>query len=146
VATSFTQYRGHGFWTTDAKLEIWLHLLVRAVDRLPEREPWLSEAREDWHLGATVGFSGCVPTYLDEVVGVAPRIRLPTMLALAGSVQNDLQRRQSIPRQELADAGVGGHVDWTRDVDTALVLPVARAVIDLLMGDLTWDAATSPVI
>lgn len=46
----------------DAMMQLWLNLLVREIDGLPEIPEWLREAREDWHINATedLGF-GVVP-------------------------------------------------------------------------------------
>jgi hypothetical protein len=146
VGSSFTQYQGHGFWTRDAKIEIWLHLLVGAADRHPAPEPWLRRAVDHWRLQAAAGFQGCVDADLDELVGTAAP-RLETLIAVAERAEGDLRRRPRIARDELAAAGVGGEPgQWSEDVDGAMILPVAKAFIDLLRGDLAWDAATSPMV
>jgi hypothetical protein len=106
----------------------------------------LSGAVDHWRLQATAGFQGSVDAGLDEVVGAAaPRVE--TLIAVAELAQDDLRRRPTISQDELAAAGIGGEPDlWTQDVEGAAILPVAKAFIDLLKGDLAWDAGTSPMV
>ena len=69
MGTSFIDYRGHGFWTRDSKIEVWLHLLcmeIAAAEAVPD---WLVRARDDWHLQASVGFVGGVSPSLESAPG-----------------------------------------------------------------------------
>ena len=55
MGTSFTSYRGKGFWARDGQVEVWLYLLVQEIDRLDPPPDWLLEVRHDWHVNATLG-------------------------------------------------------------------------------------------
>ncbi|GAA1437755.1 hypothetical protein GCM10009616_40070 [Microlunatus lacustris] len=146
MGTSFVEFRGRGFWTSDSKLEIWLHLLTLAVSRRDERPPWLDEAREHWHEQATVGFTGCVSAALDHWIGDQAD-RLLTVAELAEDVQHVLRGTGIIRRDDLEAAGIGGPGStWAADVDAEVVLPVAEAFSALLRGEIVWDSRTSPVL
>lgn len=146
VGSSFTEYRGRGFWARDSKLEIWLYLLVKTIDRHNPIEPWLSRARDDWHIQATAGMTGCVCASLDEHLGDRAS-HVATLIVLAEEAERGLIDGQAIPVSELARAGVGGDgCTWTCDVDPAVIQPIARAFIDLVEGRIAWDASTSPAL
>jgi hypothetical protein len=146
VGSSFTGFRGRGFWARDLKVEVWLYVLGLIVDRQLVRPAWLVRVGEHWREQATVGFNGVVDAGLDGQVGIDPA-RLVLLIGLAEQAEQYLRQRQVLTAGELAAAGVAG---WQArrdgDLDTALVLPVARAFIDLLAGRVSWDASTSPVL
>ena len=66
MGSSFTSFHEHGFWTRDASIELWLHLLATEVRRLDEVPTWLREAADDWTPQSTVGMTGCVSAGLDD--------------------------------------------------------------------------------
>src|SRR3977135_974027 len=68
LGTSFIEFNGKGFWTRDAYLEVWLGALVQEIDHLPSLSEWLTLLRQEWHLQATAGFSGCICPDLDRLV------------------------------------------------------------------------------
>ena len=141
MGTSFTQLSGHGFWTTDSKLEVWLMALCDEVDARREQPEWLTEARDHWQLQATGGFGGCVAAGLDEIVGSDPS-RVAAVRELASNAIDRLRSDRTLTRQVLTTNSDGG-VEWRVGVEA--IVPVARAFDDLLAGRLTTDAATSPV-
>lgn len=146
VSTSYVDFRGHGFWTSDGKLEIWLHLLTLAISRRPVRPEWLDEVRQAWHEQATVGFPGCVSPGLDHWIGdQADRLR--AVVELADDAQQALQEAGVLRRDDLDAVGLGGSAStWTTDLRAEVVLPVAEAFSGLLRGEVVWDRRTSPVV
>src|SRR5437764_12773365 len=68
VGSSFTEFRGRGFWSRDASIELWRTLLAREARQVEHRPAWLSKAAEDWHIHATAGMGGCVSARLDEFI------------------------------------------------------------------------------
>jgi hypothetical protein len=87
MGSSFTEYRGTGFWSRDASIELWLHLLAQEVRQLDNPPEWLRAAGEEWHLQATVGLGGCVSAGLDKHAPTRERVALVLQLserALAG--------------------------------------------------------------
>lgn len=146
MGSSFTRYRGHGFWSRDASIELWLYLLaqeVRTMDCPPE---WLRAAGEDWLIQATVGMGGCVSAGLDEYASTTER--LTVILALAERVLTGLRERGEVLTEGwLNSLELGGPgATFTRDLPTEVFTRIGEAFIRLLRGEITWDAATAPVL
>jgi hypothetical protein len=146
VGSSFTEYRGAGFWTRDASIELWLYLLAEEVCRLDDRPAWLREAAEDWHIQATVGMGGCVSAGLDQYASAPDRAAV--VLELAEQALAGLRSRGEVLSAEwLNSLGLGGPgATFTRDLPTEVFTRVGEAFIRLLRGEITWDASTSPVL
>jgi hypothetical protein len=147
VGTSFIDYRGRGFWTRDAKIELWLYVLCIEINHADDVPDWLLQVRDEWYIQATAGAVGCVSPSLDQHLGNDNQ-RVARLLAL-----NDRARRRlmayspTIPRGVLNAFGIGGPgAEYPDDVDPAVFLPVADAFTALLRGEITWDSATSPVL
>lgn len=146
MGSSFTEYRGNGFWTLDGKIELWLYLLeqeARKIDNAPE---WLRAAAEDWHIQATAGMGGCVSAGLDEYALTPERVEV--ILQLAERALAGLRARGDVlPLTWLNSLGLGGPGSYfTGDVPTEAFTPVGETFIRLLRGEVTWDASTSPLV
>jgi hypothetical protein len=66
VGTSFTEYRGSGFWTRDAALEAVLALHVVELEPVASDDEALESVLDAWTVQAMAGFTGCVSPGLDE--------------------------------------------------------------------------------
>ncbi|MER6139912.1 hypothetical protein ABT174_07610 [Streptomyces sparsogenes] len=143
MGTSYTEYRGHGFWAGDAHIEMWLYFLSEEVAQLSERPAWLDAAQDHWRSQATVGFVGCVSACLDEHVGVDPD-RVATVLALSARTRARVEGwAPAIPRDVANGFGTGGEGSYfTHDVDTEPLLKVADAFVALLRGEITGERGT----
>ncbi len=144
MATSYTEFRGRGFWSNDLKLELFLFLLSRQIGA-GDSPPWLLAARDDWFLQATVGFHGCVSASLDEHVGDHPD-RLAVVRELTGRARMRLLAYfPTIPLAEFTGFGLGTRMEFREDIDVTRFLPVSEAFDQLLAGRVQWDHTTSPV-
>jgi hypothetical protein len=146
VGSSFTDYRERGFWSRDASIELWLYLLAQEVWRLDAPPDWLRAAADDWQLQATGGFVGCVSAGLDEHAPTPERAAV--ILGLAEQALTGLRERGKVLSAAwLNSLGLGGPgSSFTGDVPAEVFTRVGEAFIRLLRGELTWDAATSPVL
>jgi hypothetical protein len=146
LGSSFTEYRGSGFWSRDTKIELWLYLLSQEVQRLEAPPAWLRAAAEHWHIQATAGMNGCVCAELDTHAPNPERAAM--VLELAETALAGLRARGEILSVAwLNELGLGGPDDYfTKDVPTAVFTPVGEALVQLLRGEITWDAARSPVL
>ena len=118
-------------------MEVWLALLIREIDQLPDRPDWLQEARDDWHEQATGGFGFGIVMNLDRFVSDETRRSL-----LASLVERALgwlaRHSDSFTRDELNAMGVGGQRNsFTRDVPTEVFARVGRYFQRLLDGTLS---------
>jgi hypothetical protein len=89
---------------------------------------------------------GCVSAGLDEYAQTPERAIQITRLgerALAGL----RERGDVLPAAWLNSLGLGGPgATFLRDLPTAVVTTVGEAFLRLLRGEITWDAATSPLL
>ena len=113
MSTSYVEYRGRGFWSFDPYLEDALTCLADAID--PERQTWLSTARDHWRTQASGTFAAWMHPQLDEFLESSDRQR--TFLELTASV---LER-----------------TDLTSDVRATLEL-----MCTLICGELSTDASS----
>lgn len=132
MGSTFVPYRAGGFEANDAALEVWLLLLVEAIDQLAEVPDWLSQARADWQLQATAGFGFGVVPELDELITSAARRDL--ILALCERALKRLRAYGDIiPRAELNRISQATEQAYfTRDAETAFFLETGEAFIRLL--------------
>jgi hypothetical protein len=146
MGTSFTRFRGHGFWSSDASMELWLFLLAREAWTLSDPPDWLRAAADDWHIQATVGMVGCVSAGLDEYATDAERVGV--LVGLAGRALAWLRGQgEVLPAALLNSFGLGGPgATFTRDVPAEVFIRAGEAFLRLLQGEITWDAATSPLV
>ncbi len=146
MGSSFTTYRGVGFWSCDASIELWLYLLAEEVRQLAAPPEWLGTAADDWQFEATIGIAGCVSARLDEHAPTPERAAV--LVELAERALTRLPERGSIlPADWLNTLGLGGPgATFMRDVPTEMFIRVGEAFIQLLRGEITWDAATSPLL
>ncbi len=141
LGTSFIEFNGKGFWTRDAYLEVWLGALVQEIDHLPSLSEWLTLLRQEWHLQATAGFSGCICPDLDRLVTTPEEKRL--LIALSEQVVTTLAAYGNVIPCDVLNALtidetiVSREEDFTVDAPSAPFLRVGRAFIQLLKGELT---------
>lgn len=146
MGSSFTSFHGHGFWTRDASIELWLYLLANEVRGLDEAPDWLRDAADDWTTQATVGLSGCISAGLDEYASSPERIRV--LLSISESAVASLRARGSILSMAwLNSLGLGGPgSQFAADVPASVFLLTGETFIKLLQGEITWTPASSPVV
>jgi len=146
MGSSFTRYRGRGFWSRDATIELWLYLLAQEVQRLDAPPDWLCAAAEDWRLQATAGFGGCVSAGLDKHAPTPEQAVV--ILRMAERALAELRERGEVLSVAwLNSLGLGGPESYfTQDVPTEVFTRVGEAFICLLRGEIDWDAASSPLL
>jgi hypothetical protein len=137
VGSTYIAFRGAGFEAGDAAVEVWLILLVRAIDDLDDPPAWLREARDEWELQATVGFGHGVMPELDRFVTDDERRDAVLTLSRKASERLD-SYGDPISRNDLNALGTGGpRATFTRDVDAVLFRRTARYFMKLFDGTLT---------
>jgi hypothetical protein len=145
MGKSFTEFRGHGFWSYDGGLQVWLRFLPDEIDMLKDVPDWVKKARDHWNVQATYRFCGCMTARLDDFLAEQPRIDVVGRLA-----QRALSRMRAhgtvLSRDFLnslrfdQDAGV-----FTNDVRTEIFVVIGERFLELLAGRLNTHASTSPV-
>jgi hypothetical protein len=146
VGSSFTAYRGRGFWAQDPGIEVWLYLLARQASHLEHAPGWLHVAQVHWHKQATLGFNGCVSACLDDHLASPEQVAL--VLELGEQVLAWLRTQGPALSAELLNSfGTGGAgACFTGDVPIENFFIIGEAFISLIRDELTTDAANSPVL
>jgi hypothetical protein len=146
MGTSFIEYGGYGFWARDPAVEVWLHLLVREVDRAASAPDWLRDAGRHWREVASVGLVGCISAELDERVAGPERTQVVVELALRTLAWLRTQG-EVLPVALLNSLGTGGKGSrFSRDVATVAFVRVGEAFVRLLQGELRTDASSSLIV
>ena len=134
MGSSFTSFHEHGFWTRDASIELWLHLLATEVRRLDDVPAWLREAADDWTTQSTVGMTGCVSAGLDDYASSPDRVVV--LLSLSESALASLRSRGAVLSMAwLNSLGLGGPGSYfTADVPADIFLQTGESFLKLLRG------------
>ncbi len=138
VSTSWTEYRGQGFWCRDGMLEVWLALLVDELDtQAPaggtEQDRWLRVLRDQWYQQVTVIYRGLVGSSLDEHLTTEARRRV--IVGVVRQLRDRTAAGETLPQPGSVARLVGGAV-FERDGATAQILRVADSFLWLLDGSL----------
>jgi hypothetical protein len=81
MGSSFTEFKGYGFWSRDHFLEEWLRELAAECRKQAPAQPWLVAACGHWELQATGIFNGWVHANLDEFLTDSERVYLITSMS-----------------------------------------------------------------
>jgi hypothetical protein len=146
VGSSFTSLGDHGFWASDSTLELWLVLLADEARRLDEPPAWLVEAARDWATQATIGMTGSLCAGLDGLATSPERTDL--LVAIGERALASLEARgDPLSMEWLNSLGLGGPgAVFTGDPPLERFVVVGEHFLKLLRGELTWTAATSPLV
>lgn len=152
MGSSFVEYKGKGFWVYDPGLQVWLETLVQAIDRWSSPPEWLALARQDWHRQALGTQPAFMNPELDEFASTEEQKGVLITLsrqALAQLATNEPVVSHDLLNGMLRDEAI---VPWehrgffTRDVPLAGFLIIGNTFIQLLRGELTTTASTSPTL
>lgn len=138
VSTSWTEYRGQGFWCRDGMVEVWLALLVDELDEQMRhggaRHPrWLRGLREQWLEQVSVIYRGLVSSSLDD--HVSNEGRRQELLGLIRPLRERLASGAVTPAPGSVARAVGGAV-FERDRAVDQILRIADSFLWLLDGSL----------
>jgi hypothetical protein len=140
MGTSFTEFKGHGFWTRDAALECFLGHLVVELDAQTSSHAWLDPVLDDWTVQAAAGLIGTLSPRLDWHLYLPDRV--------ARVLESAIRVRDAHPKPKDELAPVGSEFDaranrvlagsaWTRPEALETTLrAVSDAFCNLLDGSL----------
>lgn len=143
MASSFTDFKGKGFWSNDAQIEAWLALLTEEINLLESPSEWLNELKHEWILQATLHGGGFVSAGLDKFAISEDRIR--QILELSESALHRLQKAPADITVAIRD--YDGEIDevWSNH-DKRWIQCVGEEFVALLEGRVSTTASTSPKI
>ena len=73
MGSSYTEYRGHGFWSRDDYIEQVAGEVAAMIEGLPKKEQWLVDLAAHWKLQASGVFSGWVHLKVHEFASTEER-------------------------------------------------------------------------
>jgi hypothetical protein len=133
--TKYVAYAGRGFWTYDVGLSVFLKHLIDAGEASNEAgTAWLSDALSSWRAAAAIPDIGLT---LDTDWSVEQR---QTFVALVEEACASLAKRVAIPAGEIVAwpvfADCESSTRGASEVETAPVIELGRALIELVSGEL----------
>ena len=135
MGTTFVTIDGEtGFWMRDEILELWLRLLALHLDEPTASESFTREIRDQWLLASKGWFVGWVPHNLEQIASRddgSELVRSATRKLLA--VLNEAPAMLSADTLNV----IGFDYLLGQDVETARLVDVGRAWLDLLDGKIT---------
>ena len=141
MGTSYIDFKEHGYWASDSILEALSFMLTREFDKLPNKQEWQLELANDWTDAATGGYSGCVPSYLNEYFTSTDRLKLlrTALLTIIEGIKSD---EDFITTSELNsnNVGLGG---WTQ-INRRIFRNAAELMLRLIDGKLKTNES-SPI-
>ena len=136
MGSSFVSLQGVGYWTSDATLEVWLHFLVRELDKTQDPPPWLLELREDCHIKSAAGGSGWKAPDLDRLLTTDERRELLAVIS-EGAVAELERYGEYMTVGELNALQTGGEGSYfAQDCRTEYFKNEGRHFIKLLRGEI----------
>lgn len=154
MGSSFTEFRGRGFWTHDLRLEVWIHQVCSVIDRMTEEgehvPSWLIVLREDWERFPGGPFNGWISPGLDGHLTTDEQVE--TMLGVSErALVSYREQGETIPNEYFKNPPIGDNwsdVPAVRDqeVPTRPYERVGEVFVALLKGEIEWDASTSPMV
>lgn len=138
--TKYVEYAGRGFWAYDVGLGVFLKHLIDAAEASDEAgSPWLSDAVSSWRAAAGIPDFGL---YMREDFSAEQR---QVFVALVEGACAMLAKRVSILAEEIVAWPILDDLRiFTRgasEVETAPVIELGRALIELVSGELPQPPA-----
>ena len=145
VGSSYTDFKGKGFWARDGQVEVWLYLLVEEINCIKAPSAWLKKLQEECHIQATVGFNGCITAGLDEAIDTEEKRNY--ILELCQSALDKLRNQgPNLTVKAEYSYGADGPDIICNGADYRIHESYAVEFINLLNGKVTTNASTSSMV
>lgn len=143
MGSSFTEFRGRGFWSRDGLLEAWLRVLSLQLGEDAAVPGWQHDLRDKLLLVSSGGMVGCIAPCLDEFITDEERVSVILRTSLA-TIQSLRAFGEYVPATFLNALGFTDK--YTSDMPIQWFDRIAEKFSMLLRGELETDASTSPVL
>ena len=132
---SFTSFHGKHIQSRDYKIETWLFLIVKEIDVLIDKEPWLLEARNYWEDQAVISINGCIDPDLDHFLIDEHRVKVFRDICQKINLEL-LKHGEKISKDYLNElCRYKPPYDVKGDNETELYLSFGKALLELLDGN-----------
>lgn len=143
MGSSFTEFRGKGFWCRDPLLEVWLRLLSLHIGDDVYKPGWQHDLRDHWLLASAGFFGGCISPRLDQFLTDEHRVSA-ILQTSERSIQSLRAFGSYVPATFLNALGIADRFGGELPIEWFDL--IADRFSALLRGELTTDASTSPVL
>jgi hypothetical protein len=140
MGSSYVEFTDKGYWTHDAFLEVLSFLLAREFDKIENKQAWQSDLIDKWTTAATVGFVGCVPSYLNTF-DTHEKVQL--LRATLVNIQTQLKDYPDFVTPLELNKNNVGQAGWT-DLNIKRIQNIVQLTLDLIDGQLKTNAS-SPI-
>ena len=132
---SFTSFNDKHIRSKDYKVETWLFLICREIEKLSDKPEWLRSAHEKWLSEARLSINGCMDPEFDEILDTNEKVEIITkyfekglsiLESFGGTISKEFLN-------EVCEKSPPFHV--MEDNEAELYLSYGRAVISLLKGN-----------
>jgi hypothetical protein len=141
MGSSYTEFRGKGFWSRDHLLEAWLRTLTLQMGDDVYQPGWQHELRDYWWSISGGCFQGCIWASLDDFLADGDRVAF-ILRASERSIESLRAFGPYVPAAFLNAIGLSSGTDWP----IQWFERIADHFNALLRGELSTDASTGPVL
>jgi hypothetical protein len=143
MGSSFTDFRGKGFWSRDSLLQAWLRVVALNMGEEVYKEGWQHDLRDHWLLMSGIGGGGCVWPSLDEFLTDEDQVAV-ILRASECAIQRLRAFGAFVPAAFLN--ALGFEYPFDADLPIEWFNRIADCLSALLRGTLATDASNSPTL
>jgi len=143
LGSSYTDFRGKGFWSRDSLLEVWLRFLSLNMDKA-HAPGWQHDLRDRWLVQSSGYFTGCVDASLDDFL--VDQERIDVVLDTAERTIRSLRLCGPFIEVEYLNLLGMGNGWFVANLPIEHAELIADRFGALLRGELTTDRTTSPIL
>ena len=133
---SFTTYKGKSILSKDFKVQTWLYLICREIDKAEDIPEWVIEAKRHWMQEAEDCINGLINPEFDIFLNCEEKENF--IIGICENIYNEfLSLGNKVPKSYLNELLKREQNDYDRireDNDTEIYLNYGKALMDLLKG------------
>src|SRR5437763_4939057 len=114
MGTSYSAYKGMGFWSRDEVLEFWLSAASQAMEPAASLEQFAAILKDDWLESSRAGGVGCTSPELDKFLPDRRQVEY-ILPFLYQALQRIREFGEFIPKKELSDNRISNLTDWWQE-------------------------------
>lgn len=143
MGSSFTGFRGKGFWCDDSLLEVWLRVLALHLGEEVYEPGWQHDLRDHWLAMSGLNIVGCIHPSLERFLTEDERIAV-ILHVTERSMRSLRAFGKFVPAAFLNALGFTN--SFPDDLPMEWFNRIADCFTALLQGELGTDASDSPVL
>jgi len=134
MSGSYVIYESRSFEANDVLLQIWAHLMLEQISKDMKDASWISELVDEWHYQSRESLVGTVHLSLDRFTN--EKHHRAMMISWSERALSKLYEDGYVDKDILNKHGVGGKMNFKKDIDAQKIIPIAEKFIHLLKGEM----------